>query len=78
MSSHHTRPEVKVHRRLTSIQDAADYAGVCQKTIRRRIADGSLTGYRMGPRLLRVDLNELDAMLRPIPTVGGGGHGDAA
>lgn len=60
------------HRRLESIQSAAEYAGVSTKTIRRRIADGSLTGYRMGPRLLRVDLNELDAMLRPIPTAGGG------
>ena len=59
-------------RRLTSINDAAAYAGVSPKTIRRRISDGSLTGYRMGPRLLRVDLNELDAMLRPIPTAGGG------
>lgn len=58
-------------RRLDSIQNAAAYAGVSPKTIRRRISDGSLNGYRMGPRLLRVDLNELDAMLRPIPTAGG-------
>jgi len=43
---------------------------VSQKTIRRRIAEGSLTGYRMGPRILRVDLNELDALMRPIPTAG--------
>lgn len=55
-------------RRLASLHSAADYAGVHQRTIRRRIADGSLTGYRMGPRLLRVDLDELDAMLRPIPS----------
>lgn len=59
-------------RRLESIQNAAAYADVSPKTIRRRISDGSLTGYRMGPRLVRVDLNELDAMLRPIPTAGGG------
>ena len=56
--------------RLTPIAGAAEYAGVCPKTIRRRIAAGDLTGYRMGPRLIRVDLNELDAMLRPIPTAG--------
>lgn len=61
----------KERRRLAALTDAADYAGVSTKTIRRRIADGSLRGYRMGPRLLRVDLNELDAMLRPIPTAGG-------
>lgn len=56
--------------RWGSITEAADYAGSCNRTIRRRIADGSLTGYRMGPRLIRVDLNELDAMLQPIPTGG--------
>lgn len=60
-----------LQRRLVPINQAADYAAVNPKTIRRRIADGTLTGYRMGPRLLRVDLNELDAMLRPIPTAGG-------
>lgn len=64
-------------RRLVSINQAADYASCSPKTIRRRIADGSLTGRRFGKRLLRVDLNELDALLRPIPTVGTMG-GDAA
>jgi excisionase family DNA binding protein len=61
-------------RRLESIQNAADYLGVNPKTIRRHIAAGRLTGYRAGPRLIRVDLNELDAMLRPIPTAGGQRH----
>jgi len=32
------------------------------------IARGELAGYRAGPRLLRVDLNEVDALLKPIPT----------
>ena len=54
-------------RRLESIQDAADYVGVSTKTIRRWISAGRVTGYRAGPRLIRVDLNEVDAMLRPIP-----------
>ena len=60
-------------RRLCSIPDAAQYAAVSTKTLRRRISDGSLTGYRMGPRLIRVDLNEVDALLRPIPSAGGPG-----
>lgn len=60
-----------LERRLASIEAAADYAQCATRTIRRRISDGSLTGYRFGPRLLRVDLNELDAILRPIPTVDG-------
>lgn len=57
-------------RQLVAIRDAADYAGVCEKTIRRRISDGSLTGYRLGSRLIRVDLNELDKFMRVIPTAG--------
>lgn len=57
-------------RRLASLQDAADYADVNPRTIRRRIADGSLTGYRLGARIIRVDLDELDRLLEPIPTVG--------
>jgi len=60
-------------RRLGSIADAAELAGVNPKTIRRRIADGTLNGYRVGPRLIRVDLAELDALLRPIPTAGSAG-----
>ena len=55
-------------RRLATIATAAEYAVCSEKTIRRRIAAGQLTGYRMGPRLLRVDLDEVDALLRPIPT----------
>lgn len=58
-------------RRLVSIAEAADYIGCHPLTIRRRIADSTLTGYRFGPRALRVDLNELDAALRPIPTGSG-------
>lgn len=61
----------KAVRRLESIESAAEYAGVSTKTIRRWIAAGLVTGYRAGPRLIRVDRNELDAMMRPIPTAGG-------
>lgn len=60
-------------RRLASIQQAAEYAAISPKTLRRRVADGSITGYRAGPRLIRVDLNEVDRLLTPIPTTVGGG-----
>ena len=42
--------------------------GVSTKTVRRWIASGQLAGYRMGPRLLRVDPDDLDRMLTLIPT----------
>jgi excisionase family DNA binding protein len=65
-----TRSQI-LERKLASIQTAAEYADVSTRTIRRRIADGTLTGYRLG-RLIRVDLDELDRALRTIPTVGPG------
>lgn len=55
-------------RRLVSIAETAAYASVNPRTIRRRIADGTLNAYRLGPRLIRIDLDEVDAWLRPIPT----------
>ncbi|KUI14354.1 DNA-binding protein [Mycobacterium sp. GA-1285] len=56
-------------RRYGSIADAAEYIGVTPRTIRQMIADGRLTGYRNGPRLIRVDLNEVDDAMQPF---GGG------
>ncbi|MGV0720565.1 excisionase family DNA-binding protein [Mycolicibacterium elephantis] len=56
-------------RRYASIQDAAEYLGVTDRTVRAMISDGRLTGYRNGTRLVRVDLNEVDARM----TAFGGG-----
>jgi excisionase family DNA binding protein len=53
-------------RRFAKMKDAADYLDVTERTIRQMIADGRLTGYRSGSRLVRVDLNELDAAMRPF------------
>jgi len=64
-----TTPTTK--RRLGSVADAAAYADVSSRTIRRWIATGRLPGYRVGPRLVKVDLADLDAIVRPIPTAGG-------
>jgi excisionase family DNA binding protein len=52
---------------------AAAYADVSTRTLRRYISHGRLTGYRVGPRLIKVDLNEVDAIVRPIPTARGPG-----
>ncbi|WP_287216844.1 helix-turn-helix domain-containing protein [Rhodococcus sp. (in: high G+C Gram-positive bacteria)] len=55
-----------VPRRLVSIPQAAEEFGVCSRTIRRYISAGRITGYRFGPRMIRVDLNEIDSMMRPM------------
>jgi excisionase family DNA binding protein len=54
-------------RRYGSIDRAAQLASVSTKTIRRRIADGSITGYRFGPRVIRVDLDEVESLFKRIP-----------
>lgn len=61
-------------RRWITQAEAADYLGVTDRTIRNLIARGQLTGYRLGARAIRLDLAEVDACLKPIPTVAGGGR----
>ena len=51
-----------------TIEAAAGSIGVHPRTLRRRIAEGQLRAYRVGPRAIRVKAADLDAMLRPIPT----------
>lgn len=67
MSRHTPRPQ-----RLASLQDAASYADLSVRTIRRYIATGRITGYRVGPHLIKVDLDDFDKLAVPIPTVNGG------
>jgi excisionase family DNA binding protein len=57
-------------RQLETILEAAARTRVSARTLRRWIADGRLTAYRYGPHLIRLDPAEVDALLRPIPTVG--------
>lgn len=62
---------LSTRRRYVKIAEAAEYLQVTTRTIRQMIADGRLTGYRSGTRLVRIDLNELDHAMQPF---GGGSH----
>ena len=53
-------------RRYAKLKEAATYLQVTERTIRQMIADGWLTGYRSGSRLVRIDLNEVDAAMTPF------------
>jgi excisionase family DNA binding protein len=65
------RPQSVAERRWLSQQEAADYLGVTDRTIRNYVATGALTGRRLpGSRLIRIDRYELDAALVAIPAVG--------
>ncbi|MBC9823915.1 excisionase family DNA-binding protein [Terrabacter sp. MAHUQ-38] len=58
-------------RRYETLQSAADRLAVDTRTLRRWIAAGRLEAYRTGPRLLRLDVDEVDALLAPISTARG-------
>ncbi|GAA1543497.1 DNA-binding protein [Nocardioides humi] len=61
-------PATETLGRKVKLSAASELRGISTKTLRRRIADGSLTGYRLGSRIILVDLDELDALLSPIPS----------
>ncbi|MCW2785014.1 MAG: putative phage excisionase [Marmoricola sp.] len=52
-------------RRLASVTRTMVYADCSRNTLYRRIADGSITAYQAG-RILRIDLDSVDAWLRPV------------
>ena len=63
-----TQGSVSGQHELQTLEQAARWLGVSVRTVRRYIAAGVLTGYRLGPRLLRVDTAEVAGLLRAIPT----------
>jgi excisionase family DNA binding protein len=50
--------------------EAARHVGVTPRTIQRYVTRGRLTGWRVGPRLIKVDLGEVEALFRRIPAAG--------
>lgn len=58
-------------RNYESLEHAAERTDTSLRTLRRMIARGELTGYRFGPRMIRVARDEVDGLLNPIPTVDG-------
>lgn len=58
-------------RRWATLQEAEDYSGIQAWTLRRWISRGLLPGYRIGPRAIRVDLDDIDKMVHRIPSAEG-------
>jgi excisionase family DNA binding protein len=52
--------------RWASPAAGAAYAGISLRTMRDMISKGEITGYRLGPKLIRVDLNQIDAAMKPM------------
>jgi excisionase family DNA binding protein len=54
---------------MLDLVDAAAYAHLSVKTLRRKIAQGHLTAYRVaGGRRLRVRVEDVEALFRRVPT----------
>ena len=54
--------------KYVTIAQAAEILNQSVKTVRRRISDGTLPAYRIGPRLIRVRVENLDESCRRIPS----------
>lgn len=55
-------------RRYESLADAAEWTGLSTRTVWRRIAEGSLRAYRVGPRIMRLDPVEVNHLMVPVQT----------
>jgi excisionase family DNA binding protein len=70
-------PASPPRRRFITINDAAEYLCVTERTIRLMISDGRLVGYRLNDRFIRLDLDEINAAMQPFGgrvTNGNGAH----
>ena len=57
----------EMQKELFSVQEAAEFLGVSESTIRRYVSDGRLLAYRLGDeRLIRIKRQDLDKLLSPI------------
>jgi len=62
-----SRRNPETQRVYVGILEAAAYLDVATKTVRRLIATGQLPAYRLGNRVLKVKLADLDGVLTPVP-----------
>ncbi len=60
-----SRPAAKQNLTLKA---AAAWYGVSERTLRRRIAEGLLPAYRVGPRSIRVSAEDVAALAKRIPS----------
>lgn len=58
-----------IPQRWLSMAQASERLGVTERTLRAYISRGALTAHRVrGSRLIRIDIVELDGLMRPIPS----------
>lgn len=52
--------------RTIPLEEAAKACGVSNLTMRRWITEGRVRGYRLGSRLIRVEIEDINAMFEPL------------
>jgi excisionase family DNA binding protein len=62
-------PDKQVPPAFLGIPEAATYLGVAEKTVRRLISRGELPAYRLGSRVIKIRVTDLETVLTPL---GGG------
>ncbi|WP_420220455.1 helix-turn-helix domain-containing protein [Mycobacterium marinum] len=55
--------------KLIGLQEAAERCDVDYRTMRRWVASGVIGAVRVGPRLLKIDAADIEALMQPV---GGG------
>jgi excisionase family DNA binding protein len=53
-------------RKYVTLSEAADYLGVTTRTVRQMVADQRLRAYKLGDRVVRLRLDEIDAAMQPV------------
>lgn len=68
MQKNTDRREVLTRNRSVYItqKEAAEVLCLTDRTVRTMIADGRLRAYRLGPRVIRLRLDEVEAALQPF------------
>lgn len=61
----------QLDKALASLPECAEYMGVSEASVRRWIRDGKLPALRIGGKLIRVRVSDLEALCVPVPHVGG-------
>jgi excisionase family DNA binding protein len=54
-------------KRHLRLREAAEWYGVSERTLRRRIAEGRLPAFRVGPKSIRVRSEDVESLAVPIP-----------
>ena len=59
-------PAPRPVRDWITIEETASHLGLTKVAVRNMIREGRLKAYRNGPRIVRLDRNEVDAALVPF------------